>query len=190
MPLRLRRLQRRVADESGQVLVIFVLFVVFVFIGAAAVGIDLGRVYEAQSQYREVAAIAAQAGAQDSNLCSLAQGTLQLTTQYASCPLNPTNLSATAVAEQTLSSNVVALRLIQPSSVHVEIIQTSSGGGGCDYTYTQTCYAYPTVVVSLVGSVTDLGFAQALVGSSSISIHVTAAATISTSATSHTLGEA
>jgi hypothetical protein len=179
----------RTERQAGQVLVIFILVFIPVIVAAGAISIDLGRAYLARTSYQQVATDAAEAGAGQTDLCALAEGMVVLNdgTMTTACTADPSQLSAQAMAKEYLYANLSAANLSDPSNVQVLVIQDGSGGGGCDFVITNTCYRYPTVVVAFTAILHNSSFAEAAFGRASQTIHVAVAATASQAATNRSL---
>jgi Flp pilus assembly protein TadG len=125
-----RRTNRVVSEERGQVLILFVVVLV-VLLGMAAIAIDVGRAYVAQRQLRAAADAAAVAAANDLPVPSASCGLLPAAWAYsasaaAGCPVGK-NLSAT-LPNVTTSVQVFCLSALVGTGT-APPCRTSQAGG-------------------------------------------------------------
>lgn len=170
-------------DEAGQTLVVFLVFFIPVIVAAGAMSIDLGRAYLARVDYSQVATMAAEAGAGQTDLCALAGGEVVLNDGSAAtaCSADSAQPSAQATATDYLKANLAAGGLGTVQGVSVTVVQNGVGGGGVGPG--GTCYRYPSVVVSFHATIRGLIFAGAAFNKSTQTIDVHAAATVSEATT-------
>ncbi len=124
-------LQRRLGDERGQVLMLFVVVLV-VLLGIAAIALDVGRAYVAQRQLRAVADAASVAAANDLPVVSATCTTLPAAWSYSAstasgpCPGGKNVINTLPGVQTTVSLSCLSQYV---SSGTAPPCRTASGGG-------------------------------------------------------------